>query len=540
MLPLQFFGQNLHFAIDLFASLVCFSVFWLYFDAWLAKRQLKELVKWLGFLLLSLSFFIHSTIIEQSVLGTSLLGEWTDVLSTLLRIFGYLGIIWAQIIDPLQERPKTSGLDLAVSSGTTLKDAKNQSVLSGLPLIGNLILPLAAGVASFLYFRRATKGLEKHLLWIGASFFLLAGFEILALASLLRTSNNVLIYNATSAFGPVWIVEHVVLLAAMVLLGKWVWGYLVTRLQSQLFIISTSIILTVYLVVTVSFTFLLIRDVQRGALKNLETSAKVLDYALDAKKAQVSALSESLSQSREITDGLSAKNRRKLAVTLTKTLTSKQISSLVITNENGQVLLRAEDPDRFGDSISEDPLVKRALIGLPSSSLTTSEAVLAPNLLIQSASTLRNSKKQIIGTLTVGLTVDNAFVDGIKAATGLEAAVYAGNTRSSTTFVAPDGRSRWVGIKEESSAVKNSVLDKGKPFIGSVEIINRPFLAVYAPILDVDNVPIGMLFIGEPQVVILQAAGRSIEITFLVTAALLLASIVPSYFISKYLTSQLS
>jgi len=37
----------------------------------------------------------------------------------------------------------------------------------------------------------------------------------------------------------------------------------------------------------------------------------------------------------------------------------------------------------------------------------------------------------------------------------------------------------------------------------------------------------------------LQTVGRSIELTFLVTALLLVLAIIPAYFISKYLAAQL-
>jgi len=59
------------------------------------------------------------------------------------------------------------------------------------------------------------------------------------------------------------------------------------------------------------------------------------------------------------------------------------------------------------------------------------------------------------------------------------------------------------------------------------------------PLKDVDNNPVGMLFVGKPQVGVLQAAGRSIEMTFLVAVILLVLSIIPAYFISKYLTNQI-
>src|SRR5437868_3630342 len=102
MLPLQFLGQNLHFAISLFAALVFFAVFWLYFDAWLGggRKQSKDIYKWAGFLLVSLSFVVHATVIDQSVLGQSVFGNTGSAISNILRLIGFVLIILGQLVDP--------------------------------------------------------------------------------------------------------------------------------------------------------------------------------------------------------------------------------------------------------------------------------------------------------------------------------------------------------------------------------------------------------------------------------------------------------
>src|SRR3989344_9518413 len=111
MLPLQFFGQNLHFIISLLAALVCFAVFWLYFDAWTTKKQDKELFKWGGFLLVSVSFVVEATIVEQSFLSRSIFGDLSRTLAEALRLTGFIGIIIGLIIDPLQPKPDNKGLE---------------------------------------------------------------------------------------------------------------------------------------------------------------------------------------------------------------------------------------------------------------------------------------------------------------------------------------------------------------------------------------------------------------------------------------------
>ena len=118
--------------------------------------------------------------------------------------------------------------------------------------------------------------------------------------------------------------------------------------------------------------------------------------------------------------------------------------------------------------------------------------------------------------------------------------MYASNVRSATTFVASDGKSRLIGNREESPVIKSTVLGDGKPYTGAISILNVPFFAVYLPLKDSDGVTVGMLSVGSLQVGVLQAAGRSIELTFLVTVILLLLSILPAYYVSRYIAYQLS
>ncbi len=551
MLPIQFFGQNIHFAVTLFAALVFFAVFWLHFDAWTAKRQLRECVNWLGFLLVALSFVVSSTVIEQSILGHSLFGNISEAIALILRILGYGGIIVGQLIDPLQAKPTLTGLnesefehgeDEAADSDKDVKTAKAVPAAVGFTgVVGllHILPPVEALVIAILYWRRATTGLERHLKPIAASFLFLTGFEVLSLGSLWQASNNPLVAKFVAPFASIWIIEHVLLFVGVLVLGNWVWRYLTRRFMSQLFMIFTSLTLAIFLLTTVSFTFLLTNNVQKAALDNLETAASVLGYAINGKKAETLANTESIAANSDIAAAITAKDHKKLVSLTSSFLHDKKQSSLIITSDAGQVLLRAEDPDRWGDSLSSDTLIRRALIGQSSSTVSTKQDVLAPLIYIKSSTPIRDASNNIIGSAVVGLVTDNAFVDGIKNATGLDSAIYANNVRSATTFVAPDGVSRWVGVKENNQQVINTVLKKGKTYRGSSSVLNRQFLVVYAPVKDIDNTVIGMLFIGQPQVAILQAAGRSVELTFVVAAALLLLSIIPAYIISRYLSKQL-
>lgn len=480
-------------------------------------------------MVLSISFVFSAVTIEQSVLGQSLFGNFSENIATIIRLLGYIILVYALLIDPLQKAPNSQGLGL---------ENKNPAFLGGLFVNLKLFLPFGALVIALLLFRKATTGLERHLKQSSFAFFFLFLSETLSLASFLRDSTNINVYNLTASFGPVWIVEKIFLLLAVVLLGRWVWSYLVKRVQSQLFMIFTTSVLIIFLVVSISFTFLLVRNIEDQTLSDLETATKVLNYSLDTKKSEVSALAEVFSNNPAISNAVVGKNHEELSSLLSTALENKQVSSITITSDTGLVLARAEDPDNWGDSLSSDPLVRTALIGKVASNFVSKEGVVAPVIYLQAARPIIADKK-VTGSVLVSITVGNSFLDGIKSSTGLDSSVYSGNTRSATTLVMPNGKDRWVGVKEENSKIKDRVLENGQTYKGSLSVLNRPFLAVYQPLKDVNNEVIGMSFTGQPQVLVLTAAGRSIELTFLISVLLLLISVVPAYLISKHISDQI-
>lgn len=548
MLPLQFFGQNAQFAINLFAALVFFAVFWLYFDAWTTSHKSKGLIECGGFLLVALSFVVLSTVIEQPVFGKSLLGSVSQTIAASLQIVGFCGIIIGQLIDPLQKKPKTNGLqaddfsdDTKTKENSKLNTKKLAAVgFSGAANLLHLFLPFGALAIMVLYWRRATRGLEHHLKPVALSFLFLSGYEILSLTNLWTNSDNTVVAKLVAPFGILWMVQLMLLLIGSIILGLWVWHYLTRRFFSQMFMLFITLTLGIFLITTVSFTFLLVNNVQNESLSNLKTAANVLSYAINAKKAETLANASAIAENPSIISAVLAKNNQTLTNLTDTFLHDKTMSSLIITTANGQVMLRAEDPSDYGDSLSSNPLVRRALIGQSSSSIDGQAGVLAPSIYIDSSTPIWGTNNQIVGTVTVGLMVDNAFVDGIKQSTGLDSAVYAGNIVSATTFVEPDGVTRMVGVKDTNSSVETAVLKNGGSFDGSVSIYNLHYLADYIPLRDINNNIVGMLFIGVPQDSIIQTAGHSVELTFIVTAILLLLAIAPAYFIAKFIADQLN
>src|SRR3990167_7404336 len=259
MLNSQFLGQNLHFSIGLVVSLSFFAVAWLYFDAWTNKETVKGFFKWCGLFLLSVSFLIYA--IDVPWIGSSVADQDTTVfrlLSECLRIAGYIFVFLAEIMDPLQQVPTHESSDEEPKDKSTEEDAGPKKPKS-IKVAGIVTLPMpvlsvvkvlptvGAATVGLMYLRRATKGLERHLRPLAVAFGVLALFELLSQAYLLRASSNVVVSQLTATYGPIWLLENIVLLVAGLLLGRWVWRYLTKRFMSQLFMIFVSSIIAVFL-----------------------------------------------------------------------------------------------------------------------------------------------------------------------------------------------------------------------------------------------------------------------------------------------------
>lgn len=530
-LTAQFLLINGHFVLNLLSGLVTFAVAWLYFDAWTISKNKRDGSKALGFLLLCLSFVVQSASVEQTNLSTPLFIGVAAIttLANSLEIAGYLVLITGQLIDPIQPLPsyRKTKKSLAFLPFTSL----------GIGTILGIANPILATITGLLYLHRATNGLEHHLKPISLSFFILSFSRLVSLATVFQNTNNVNLNNLTAPFGPLWIIEHTLLTLSMLVLGIWVWSYLVKRIETQLFMIFTSTILLIFLATTVTFTGSLITDIRKNTLASLNTNANVLSFAIENKKEAIKADATLLANNPKIRSALADKNTKDLDETIASLVFSKKIDQLAIVESTGQII--TTEQGLSGGSLSDDPLVRRATENQAVSAIVTKPQATTPAVTVSAASPIKNDTGEVVGVIRISNNIDNAFVDGLKKSTGLEASIYADNVRAATTFIAVDGKSRWLGVREENSNIKETVLLSGENYTGPTNLLGTPFLAAYNPLKDINDNPIGMLFVGTTQQEIINLASQSLERTFLITIALLTISIIPSYLISNYIVDQL-
>ena len=139
-----------------------------------------------------------------------------------------------------------------------------------------------------------------------------------------------------------------------------------------------------------------------------------------------------------------------------------------------------------------------------------------------------------------GNTIDNAFVDNLKKATGLEASVFAGNIISATTIIQPGTNSRLTGIKENNRIVRDSVINRGQNASAVVRYLGSDYLSSFLPVNDSDSNPVGMIAVAKPHIWVLQTAGRSLELTFLFTVILIVLTVFPANIIAGLIVRQIT
>lgn len=488
--------ENLNFALNVFMSLVFLAVSWLYYDAYKALKNKRELWKVFGFIILAISFLFRGMQIEGITLSDiknyQTLFTGFDIY---LRLLGYILLIIGLLVDPLQPKPKLNAF----------------FVLALPPLL--FLSPSLAAIVAILYFRRSTVGLERHLFFPSISFFILSFYELTYSLNNFSSSTNLVIFNLLAPFGVFWIVRLILLFFVILFLGRWVFKYLLKQFQSQLFMIQMVLVLSIYLIVTVGFTGLLINNLKSQILNELTSEAKVLEFAFNARKEEL------LQTAKQIA----------INPTLIDSNTNVKHDSLTIFDKDGLVTFRAEDSERKGDSISGDSLVKLILEGKEASNIVVKDNSIAPVVMIIAGSPVMN-EGELNGGVLVGDIIDNSYIDGFSKLTGLKSAIYGADTLSA------GGE---VGTKEGSISIKEKVLTKGETYIAETRWQNQSYLSVYSPLKNVEGNTVGMFFVGRSQAEVLGLAAKTLEIVFLGTIILLFLTMIPAKMISVSISKQI-
>jgi methyl-accepting chemotaxis protein len=234
------------------------------------------------------------------------------------------------------------------------------------------------------------------------------------------------------------------------------------------------------------------------ARDNIALFQAVVDKQVESQKTDLFQTATSLSHNAAIIDAAAKRDAKTLKALLKPELEIQQVDSILVSDENGVIIVRAHD-DKAGDSALNLLTLASALKDKPVVGIERGNVV---KFGVRAAQPIKKDGR-IIGVVAVGnsLTGDK-FVDAIKALTGMEVTIFDQDTRVSTT-VMKDGK-RAVGTKMDNPAVLDTVLAKGQSFHATNVILGKPYETAYWPLKDVNGKTEGMFFIGKERRVIEQ------------------------------------
>src|SRR5579859_191417 len=124
------------------------------------------------------------------------------------------------------------------------------------------------------------------------------------------------------------------------------------------------------------------------------------------------------------------------------------------------------------------------------------------------------------GKLMAGNAVldgDFAIVDQVVELGGGTATIFKGDTRVSTNVKKDDG-TRAIGTQLARNAAYESVFTAKKPYRGVVDILGKPYITGYDPIVGADGSVLGVLYVGIPMAQF-SAAAEQTRVWMVVAAA---------------------
>ncbi len=279
-----------------------------------------------------------------------------------------------------------------------------------------------------------------------------------------------------------------------------------TRMQSKSIrfkIFATQNVLNALLFLVI--VFLIYRTVDRELNRyfdgTIRTQAQFIQDEMSRLQQTALKAGEWFENSARLAEALE-NNDRQMALDLGQTaMNAFDLHYFVVTDNEGNVLIRAHAPDNHSDNIGNQRNVQLSLQGRKSVGIEEGRVV---RLSIRAGTPLRDNNGNIIGAISTGFVFDDTrFVDDIKRAIGSEVTIFTGNTRYQTTITDNSGR-RIVGTELGIPEIENRVLVQRQTYYGNSRIAGEPYKAAYMPLIDLNNEVIGMLFCGTSMQVINQ------------------------------------
>jgi two-component system NtrC family sensor kinase len=234
--------------------------------------------------------------------------------------------------------------------------------------------------------------------------------------------------------------------------------------------------------------------------------------------------------------GIKERNVSPIRGELSKLMIEEGLDFLTLVDRKGTVIFRFHNPQVSGDSLIQDPFIKKGLEkkGISGTQILSREELLKEGEVLAQKATLRliptpkakpiekveetsgmvlksahpviDFNGKVLGVLTGGVLLNRNYeiVDRIKNIVfkdakykGKEigtATIFLGDLRISTNVMDKEGN-RAVGTRAMKE-VQEQVLEKGLPWIHRAFVVDDWYITAYEPIRDIQDKIVGILYVG--------------------------------------------
>ena len=271
--------------------------------------------------------------------------------------------------------------------------------------------------------------------------------------------------------------------------------------------------------------------VNETGLQATESSLKGLAGEIERRKQDALTTGSLLASYPGFAAAVSANDTAAVLKLMTPLVKEAKFDFMTVTNANGIVVARVHEPNKSGDSVTNQANVVSALKG-------TAAAFVEPGTVVKLSARagipIKNAAGAVVGVASVGYNLDQMeLVDRVKKLFGADFTVFLGDVRISTT-IEQNGK-RVVGTQLDP-AIAKIVLSDGKEFHGKATILGQPYITGYMPLVGPSGKPIGILFAGQS----VKAAEEAISRTQMLIGGISLILLVISLFVMFYVVRRIT
>ena len=232
---------------------------------------------------------------------------------------------------------------------------------------------------------------------------------------------------------------------------------------------------------------------------NDSTNSEELGRSANSLKRELSYLKNSsrivatlIASRADISEAIQARDTVEIIRLLAPTVSMVENSYFTVCDAEGTVLARSHNPERFGDSVLNQQNVQDALTGKTSTYFESGSEV---KISVRTGAPVYDAEGNMVGVVSAGIRMDeDTFVDNLKEVYNVEATVFLGNTRFTTTIT--QNGERIVGT-ELAQDIAEIVIDGTQEYRGESSILGTRYKTVYIPLLNAKNETFAVIFMGN-------------------------------------------